>query len=292
VVATVRFWKRASACPSRSKYSLSPAAHCQWLQCCGLEPALGTTAHCLFAETQLPNLAVNRTSNGGAQWLASQRPCRRWLPVTSTLGLSCAVKKHIVRNAMAHPAVVPEVACRVGALHVTLGPSALAVRPLAAGEPIAPHHAPSNRRRGLSVRRRPARHRLGSEEAVRLCAFMHRVFSEAQFKHNSQIAWVCSVMAHSFISLALRSTAAPGRWFGAGTGFARAGGVGAFGYQENTHAGLLRTVSAGAYALGRAHKFTSAGSEGALSTQRPNPSIEGTSTSKLRLLAAAPHVKR
>ena len=26
--------------------------------------------------------------------------------------------------------------------------------------------------------------------------------------------------------------------------------------------------------------------------QRPNPSIEGTSTSKLRLLAAAPHVKR
>ena len=25
---------------------------------------------------------------------------------------------------------------------------------------------------------------------------------------------------------------------------------------------------------------------------RPNPSIEGTSTSKLRLLAAAPHVKR
>jgi len=27
-------------------------------------------------------------------------------------------------------------------------------------------------------------------------------------------------------------------------------------------------------------------------TARPNPSIEGTSTSKLRLLAAAPHVKR
>ena len=26
--------------------------------------------------------------------------------------------------------------------------------------------------------------------------------------------------------------------------------------------------------------------------QRPNPSIEGTSTSKLRLLAAAPHFKR
>ena len=30
----------------------------------------------------------------------------------------------------------------------------------------------------------------------------------------------------------------------------------------------------------------------ALGRPRPNPSIEGTSTSKLRLLAAAPHVKR
>jgi hypothetical protein len=29
-----------------------------------------------------------------------------------------------------------------------------------------------------------------------------------------------------------------------------------------------------------------------LNARRPNPSIEGTSTSKLRLLAAAPHVKR
>ena len=28
------------------------------------------------------------------------------------------------------------------------------------------------------------------------------------------------------------------------------------------------------------------------SAETPNPSIEGTSTSKLRLLAAAPHVKR
>jgi hypothetical protein len=30
----------------------------------------------------------------------------------------------------------------------------------------------------------------------------------------------------------------------------------------------------------------------AINEQRPNPSIEGTSTIRLRLLAAAPHVKR
>ncbi len=200
--------------------------------------------------------------------------------------------KKAVRNAVAHRAVVREVACHVGALNVTHGPSVRAVRPLAAGEAAAPRQAPSNRRRGLPVRRRPARHRFGAEEAVRLCVFKHRVFGGAQFEHNSQLARVCSVMPYSFISLALRSTAAPGRWFGAGTGFARAGGVGAFGCQGSTHTGFHRTVGAGAYALGHAHEFTSAGGEGALSTPRPNPSIEGTSTSKLRLLAAAPHVKR
>ena len=172
------------------------------------------------------------------------------------------------------------------------GRSARAVRPSAAGEPVAPRHAPSNRRRGLPVRRRPARHWSSLEEAVRLCVFKHRVFGEAQFEHNGQMARVCSAMPHSFISLALRSTAAPGRWFGAGTGFARAGGVGAFGCQGNIHAGFHRTVGAGAYALGHEHEFTSAGGNGALSTPRPNPSIEGTSTSGLRPLAAAPHVKR
>ena len=148
--------------------------------------------------------------------------------------------KRNLRNAVAHRAAVAEVACHVGALNVTHGPSALAVRPLAASEPIAPRHAPVNRRRGLSVRRRPARHRFGSEGAVRLrvCVFKHRVFSETQFEHNSQMVRVCSVMPHSFISLALRSTAAPGRWFGAGTGFARAGGVGAFSCQGNTRTGF------------------------------------------------------
>jgi len=200
--------------------------------------------------------------------------------------------KSVVRNAVDHRAVVPEVACHVSALNGTHGPLARAVRPLAAGEPIAPHHAPSNRQRGLSVRWRPARHRFGSEDAVRLCVFKYRVFGEAKFEHNRQMGGVCSVMPHSLISLALRSTAAPGRWFGAGTGFARASGVGAFGCQGNTHTGFPRTAGAGAYALGHEHRFTSAGGNGTLSTPRPNPSIEGTSTSKLRLLAAAPHVKR
>ena len=200
--------------------------------------------------------------------------------------------KCTLRNAIAHRAVVAEAACHVGALNVTHGPSALAVRPSAASEPIAPHPVPPNRRRGLSVRRRPARHRFGSEEALRLCVFKHRVFGETQFEHNRQMARVCSAMPHSFISLALRSTAAPGRWFGAGTGFARAGGVGAFGCQGNTRTGFPRTVGAGAYALGHEHEFTSAGGNGALSTPRPNPSIEGTSNIRLRRLSAAPHVKR
>ena len=57
-------------------------------RCCAVVAALGTTAHCAFAAGPPPNSAVNRTSNGGAQWRAPSRPCRRWLPVTSTLGRS------------------------------------------------------------------------------------------------------------------------------------------------------------------------------------------------------------
>ena len=201
--------------------------------------------------------------------------------------------KHAVRNGAAHHAVVAELACHVSALNVTHGPSVVAVRPSAAGEPVAPRHAASNRRRGLPVRRRPARHWSSLEEAVRLCVFKHRIFGEAQFEHNGQMTKVCSAMPHSFTSLALRSTAAPGRWFGAGTGFARAGGVGAFDCQGNARTGFPRTVGAGACALGHKPEYLWAGSEWcAFSTPRPNPSIEGTSTSGLRPLAAAPHVKR
>jgi len=42
----------------------------------------------------------------------------------------------------------------------------------------------------------------------------------------------------------------------------------------------------------RQHRPTHAPDQEPFMRQRPNPSIEGTSTSKLRLLAAAPHVKR
>jgi hypothetical protein len=81
-------------------------------------------------------------------------------------------------------------------------------------------------------------------------------------------------------SQALRSTAAPGCSGRAGTGFARAGGVGAFGHgvtQRETQAG--QAVS---------------------SPARSNPSVEGTHNGGARLLASAtsaapscaPHVKR
>jgi hypothetical protein len=73
-------------------------------------------------------------------------------------------------------------------------------------------------------------------------------------------------------TLALRSTAAPGRKVGAGSGFARAAGVVALGCHERT----CVVPSQRALRL----------------SLRPNPSIEGTSTIRLRLLAAAPHVKR
>lgn len=103
---------------------------------------------------------------------------------------------------------------------------------------------------------------------------------------------VRSVMPHSFSSFALRRTAAPGRRFGAGTGFARAGGVGANGCHKIAPGRIYRNPRAGACALSQAHEFTSAGGMSASSTPRPNPSVEVTSTIKLRLLAAAPHVKR
>ncbi len=71
----------------------------------------------------------------------------------------------------------------------------------------------------------------------------------------------CATTPQKFGSLALRSTAAPGRWFGAGTGFARAGGVGAFSCQRNARTGGPRTDGAGACALGHKHEYASAGSE-------------------------------
>ena len=86
---------------------------------------------------------------------------------------------------------------------------------------------------GLSVLRRPARHWFGSEEDGTLHAVKRRVFVEAELEHQRQTTGGRSVMPRLCVSLALRSTAAPGRWGRAGIGFAHAGGVGALGY-DNT----------------------------------------------------------
>jgi hypothetical protein len=83
---------------------------------------------------------------------------------------------------------------------------------------------------------------------------------------------VCVCTSHSFVSLALRSTAASARSVGGGIGFAHAASV-----------GLLRHQPVGKVCCGSARWVV---------THQPNPSIEGTSNSKLRLLSAAPHLKR
>jgi len=87
-------------------------------------------------------------------------------------------------------------------------------------------------------------------------------------------------MPHLRIALALRSTAAPGRLGRAGTGFARAGGAGAFVY----------CISQREIQVGQAVS----------SPARSNPSIEGThnggallfAPSPLAAPSCAPHVKR
>jgi hypothetical protein len=71
-------------------------------------------------------------------------------------------------------------------------------------------------------------------------------------------------------SSALRSTAAPGPQVGSGASY------------RSRRAALSRVAAVN----------TASAQWGAGSYASPNPSIEGTSTSKLRLLAAAPHVKR
>ena len=80
--------------------------------------------------------------------------------------------------------------------------------------------------------------------------------------------------SHSFVSPALRSTAASARNVGAGIGFSHAASV-----------GLLRHQPVGKAWCGSARWAVASG-------HQPNPSIEGTSNSKLRLLSAAPHLKR
>jgi len=173
-----------------------------------------------------------------------------------------------------------------GALNSSLAPFARAARSLAVGEPVHTVKNIGNARVGCPSFGGQLTTELSWKSRER-CVSRHRVFGETQLQCNNQTAEVRSLMQPVLSSKALRSTAAPGRWFGAGTGFARAGHVGALGHQ-----GTQTPVSPPR----RARLDTNANShplaESALSNPRPNPSIEGTSTSKLRLLAAAPHVKR
>jgi len=74
-------------------------------------------------------------------------------------------------------------------------------------------------------------------------------------------------MPRTSVSLALRSTAAPGRSGRAGIGFARAGGAGALG-----HGITQREIQTG---------------PAVSSPARSNPSIEGTHNGGARLLASA-----
>ena len=73
------------------------------------------------------------------------------------------------------------------------------------------------------------------------------------------------LVCNSCCSSALRGTAAPGPQVGSGASY------------RSRRAALCGVAAKNSAALVRA---------------RPNPSIEGTSTIRLRLLAAAPHVKR
>ena len=91
-------------------------------------------------------------------------------------------------------------------------------------------------------------------------------------------------MEESFATLALRSTAAPGRRVGSGTGFARAADAdaGRFKHQTVSECGLLSA------------------SQAVASGPRPNPSVERTSNGGAQLVArqtsatplAAAHLKR
>jgi len=146
---------------------------------------------------------------------------------------------------------------------------------------------------GLSVLRRPAHHRFSSEARnARVCS---AAVSSLKRSLNTKDKRQC-------VSLALRSTAAPGRWFGAGTGFARAGGFGALGHQGQLQFGAsrkgVRSVAprwfgsrtargAGAVAHAAEPMLMVLGRV-VPSSGRPNRAVEGTHNGGARLLASSP----
>jgi len=155
-------------------------------------------------------------------------------------------------------------------------------RPSSGGRRTIVAVAAVRRRRsgGLSVLRRPARRRFSSEERLAHVCSMAVPSLKPSLNTKDKQPQLSFTMLRSCISLALRSTAAPGRWGRAGTGFARAGGGGAF-----AHAAKPMLMTLGMLVC---------------SSVRPNPSVERTHNGGARLLAppalAAPscaaHLKR
>ena len=155
---------------------------------------------------------------------------------------------------------------------------------------------------GLSVLWRPAHRRFSSEE--RCARLSSTVASSLKRSLNTKdkLPGFHSAMPRSCISLALRSTAAPGRWGRAGTGFARAGGVGALGHQGQmqfgaTRKGVRSVVPSSS--ISRAWRGVGAFAQAAKprlmvlgrpvpSSVRPNRSVEGTANGGARLLASSP----
>jgi hypothetical protein len=143
-------------------------------------------------------------------------------------------------------------------------------RPSAGGRRAMARHAGFLLRlRGLPVLRRSAHHGLGSETGGMPRTYSNDVSLVRQSVNTANTRpGFGSVLPRSGFSLALRSTAAPGRWGRAGTGCARAGGAGAFG-------------------CGATQRRMQTGSS-VPSLARSNPSIERTHNGGARLLASSP----
>jgi hypothetical protein len=109
-------------------------------------------------------------------------------------------------------------------------PFAWAARPLAVGEPVHIVKIICDARASCPSFGGQRATELSRKSGVR-CVSKHRIFGDTQFQCNSQTAGAGSFMQRFLSSKALRSTAAPGRWFGAGIGYAHAGHVGAPGHQ-------------------------------------------------------------
>ena len=140
-------------------------------------------------------------------------------------------------------------------------------RPSAGGRrTAAARHRLMQHRRGLSVLRRPAHCRFGSEEGSTLVLLQTLSSLKQTVNTTNTQPGISSVMPRSCISLALRGTAAPGCSGRAGTGFARAGGVGALG-----HGITQREIQTG---------------PAVSSPARSNPSVKRTHNGGARLLAS------